>query len=51
MGLPTKFIRYNPDKKEIKKNIKEKELLEKVHEWMKKDIKELKTEEPMYLFY
>ena len=49
--LPTKFIRYNPDKKEIKKNIKEKELMETVKEWMKKDIKELKTEEPVYLFY
>jgi len=49
--LPTKFIRYNPDKKGIEKNIKEKELIETVKEWMKKDIKELKTEEPVYLFY
>jgi len=51
LELPTKFIRYNPDKKGIKKNIKEKELLERVKEWMKKDIKELKTEEAEYLFY
>ena len=51
LELPTKFIRYNPDKKGIKKNIKEKELLERVKEWMKKDIKELKTEEAVYLFY
>ena len=51
MGLPTKFIRYNPDKKGIRKNIKKKELLERVKEWMKKELEELKTEDPVYLFY
>ena len=51
LELPTKFIRYNPDKKVIKKNIKQKKLLEKVKEWMNKNIDELKTEEALYLFY
>jgi hypothetical protein len=51
IGLPTKFIRYNPDKKGIRKNIKQKELLNMVKEWMKKKLGELKTEEPVYLFY
>jgi DNA gyrase/topoisomerase IV subunit B len=51
LELPTKFIRYNPDKKGIKKNIKQMELLDKVKEWMKKELDELETEEPVYLFY
>jgi hypothetical protein len=51
LELPTKFIRYNPDKKGIRKNIKQKELLKMLKEWMKKELEELKTEEPVYLFY
>jgi hypothetical protein len=35
----------------IKNNIKQKELLKMLKEWMKKELEELKTEEPVYLFY
>ena len=47
LDMPTKFIRYNPDKKGVKKAVKHAKLIE--------TIKALQTEivsiEPMYLFY
>jgi hypothetical protein len=49
LGLPTKFIRYNPDKKGVRINIKEKLLLKTLNEELNKDV--LDDIEPIYLFY
>jgi len=49
LGLPTKFIRYNPDNKAYRKKYKERILLEKIQEIMNFDvIEDLQAE---YLFY
>ena len=49
IGLPVKFIRYNPDKKGIKSIIKQKELLEVVQANMNKEFMEDLS--VVYLFY
>lgn len=49
LGLPTKFIRYNPDKKGIRINKKEELLLETVNKYLNKDF--LEDLEIVYLFY
>ncbi len=49
IGLPTKFIRYNPDKKKISKKIKEEILIKFLKEEMEKEV--LEDISPIYLFY
>jgi hypothetical protein len=49
LGLPTKFIRYNPDKKGIRINKKEEKLLKVLKDNMNKEFVE--DLEPIYLFY
>jgi hypothetical protein len=49
LGLPTKFIRYNPDKKGIKTKIKHKVLLETLNQVINKDF--LQDLSSVYLYY
>ena len=49
LGLPTKFIRYNPDKKGVRIDKKEEILLKTLKENMNKDY--LENLETVYLFY
>lgn len=49
LGLPTRFIRYNPDKKSIKKKEKEFELAKCIREQMSQEY--LQDTEAIYLFY
>ncbi len=49
VGLPTKFIRYNPDKKKISKKQKEELLIKTIKEEMCKEY--LEDLQPIYLFY
>jgi hypothetical protein len=49
LGLPTKFIRYNPDKRDIMKSEKQKKLLDTVKTLMEQELCEDPT--PIYLFY
>ena len=49
IGLPTKFIRYNPDKKGVPKQIKEDTLIDCVKRELEKDY--LDDLQPIYLFY
>lgn len=47
LGLPTKFIRYNPDKKGLKAEQKEDKLIKE----LKRLMKNFDNIEPLYLFY
>ncbi len=49
LGLPTRFIRYNPDKKGIKKKDKEFQLAKCIKEQMSQEY--LEDTEAIYLFY
>ncbi len=49
IGLPTKFLRYNPDKKKISKKVKEELLIKTLKENMNKEF--LEDLQPIYLFY
>ena len=49
LGLPTRFIRYNPDKNGIRINIKEQELINVLNEELKKEF--LDNLDPIYLNY
>ena len=49
IGLPTKFIRYNPDKKGVSKQIKEDSLIDCLKQELEKDY--LNDLQPIYLFY
>lgn len=49
LGLPTKFIRYNPDKKGISKKYKETELLITINTFLNLNV--LEDPEVVYLFY
>lgn len=49
LGLPTKFIRYNPDKKDFTKKHKEKELLVVINKFLNLNV--LEDLEVVYLFY
>jgi len=51
IGLPCKFIRYNPDNKKFTKTEKETTLIDKVKEYLNKNLDELQTESPEYLYY
>lgn len=51
IGLPCKFIRYNPDNKKFSKEEKEEKLIKILKEYLNKNYEELKTEEPLYLYY
>ncbi len=49
IGLPAKFVRYNPDKKKISKKVKEETLIKTLKEEMDKEL--LEDISPIYLFY
>jgi hypothetical protein len=49
IGLPTKFIRYNPDLSGIHYLVKQKKLIETLNEWLNLEL--LMDPEPLYLFY
>jgi hypothetical protein len=49
LGLPTLFIRYNPDLKEVSRKIKHKKLLETLEDCLYKE--NIPQIEPIYLFY
>lgn len=50
LGLPTKFIRYNPDKLKITTQVKHETLLKCLNEWLYKSLDNFNIE-PIYLFY
>lgn len=50
LGLPTKFIRYNPDKVKINTQIKHEKLLKCLNEWLHKSLDDFDIE-TIYLFY
>jgi hypothetical protein len=49
LGLPTKFIRYNPDLKGVSTKVKHQKLIETLNIWLKMDF--LEDPSPLYLFY
>ena len=49
LGLPTKFIRYNPDLKGVKTKIKHKKLIETLKYWL--NLEFLDDPSALYLFY
>jgi hypothetical protein len=49
LGLPTKFIRYNPDNKKYSQEQKHQALLETIYK--NKDLEYIENIEPIYLFY
>jgi hypothetical protein len=49
LGLPTKFIRYNPDLKGVSTKIKHQKLIETLKHWLTMDL--LIDPSPLYLFY
>lgn len=49
LGLPTKFIRYNPDKYGISQELKEKTLIETIGKYT--GLEYINDIEPVYLFY
>lgn len=49
IGLPTKFIRYNPDLKGVHYLTKQKKLIETLNKWLNLEL--LMDPEPLYLFY
>lgn len=50
LGLPTKFIRYNPDKVKINQQIKHETLLKCLNEWLHRSLDDFNIE-TIYLFY
>lgn len=50
LGLPTKFIRYNPDKVKINQQIKHETLLKCLNEWLYRSLDDFDIE-TIYLFY
>lgn len=50
LGLPTKFIRYNPDKVKINQQIKHETLLKCLNEWLHRSLDDFEIE-TIYLFY
>jgi EsV-1-7 cysteine-rich motif len=50
LGLPTKFIRYNPDKVKINQQIKHDTLLKCLNEWLHRSLDDFDIE-TIYLFY
>jgi len=50
LGLPTKFIRYNPDKIKINNETKHETLLKCLNEWLDKSLDDFDIE-TIYLFY
>jgi hypothetical protein len=49
LGLPTVFIRYNPDLKSVRQKVKQAKLLETLNIYLNKDL--LIDPSPVYLFY
>ncbi len=49
IGLPTLFIRYNPDLKHVTKSKKHKKLLETLNTCL--NLESLENLDPIYLFY